>query len=404
MSNLSNEFWRALSSACYEQYGIRPRPIAPDGRGRGPSRPVDEVETIRNARVHGLAEGVRWGEPYIFFLAPGILSWIVPLVEDRDLRGGLIGGEVVAEDGARDRAESTRHLTEQGLEYREAASFVGALPAWPQVQTQAAADFLYREFYRRSGWIPAVLDHHRDRALQQRQIAEEIHRRKHTQDMAYPISEERRLLSLIRAGDRNRAREVLNRFLAAAFLQSSDLVVIRALMIELMGYLVRAAVEDSPYLEFLMRKNHQWMARIIEAPDFEVLTHVVRDALDDFIQNIYLLGYNPTHPAVGKALDYIAAHYREPVAVADVAAAAGLSPSRLSHVLKEHTGKSVLAQVLHLRVQEARRLLETTTTSCADIAYEVGFGDQSYFTKQFRRHTGITPARHRHQYRGRGAA
>jgi AraC-like DNA-binding protein len=36
--------------------------------------------------------------------------------------------------------------------------------------------------------------------------------------------------------------------------------------------------------------------------------------------------------------------------------------------------------------------------NCTDIAYETGFGDQSYFIKQFRKQMGITPARYRRLY------
>ena len=46
-------------------------------------------------------------------------------------------------------------------------------------------------------------------------------------------------------------------------------------------------------------------------------------------------------------------------------------------------------------MREAQRLLETTVMSCADIGYEVGFGDQSDFTRRFRLFTGLTPARYR---------
>jgi len=57
-----------------------------------------------------------------------------------------------------------------------------------------------------------------------------------------------------------------------------------------------------------------------------------------------------------------------------------------------------------MRIQEAQRLLEQSDLACTEIAYEVGFGDQSYFTKQFRQITGTTPAKHRRQHQARGSA
>ena len=118
------------------------------------------------------------------------------------------------------------------------------------------------------------------------------------------------------------------------------------------------------------------------------------------MNSIFLQGGNQVSPAVGKALDYIAANYTEQIALEDVAEAAGLSTFRIAHLLKEATGKTALQNIHYLRVQEARRLLEETDMSCTDVAYETGFGDQSYFIKQFRKWMGITPAKYRKSYRG----
>jgi AraC family transcriptional regulator of arabinose operon len=77
----------------------------------------------------------------------------------------------------------------------------------------------------------------------------------------------------------------------------------------------------------------------------------------------------------------------------------GLSVSRLAHLIKEHTGRTLLQHVHQLRIREAQRLLKETGLSCADIAYEVGFSDQSYFAKRFRIQTGLSPIHYRRLYR-----
>ena len=67
-----------------------------------------------------------------------------------------------------------------------------------------------------------------------------------------------------------------------------------------------------------------------------------------------------------------------------------------SHLVKDYTGSTVLQHLQQIRIQQARHLLERTDLSCTEVAYEVGYGDQSYFIKHFRRLTGTTPARYRH--------
>ena len=112
------------------------------------------------------------------------------------------------------------------------------------------------------------------------------------------------------------------------------------------------------------------------------------------MNSIFLQGINPVRPAVSKALDYIAANYAETITLTHIAEATGLSIFRIAHLLKEATGKTALQNIHYLRIQEARRILETSEMFCTDIVYETGFGDQSYFIKQFRKWMGITPAKY----------
>ncbi len=397
MSILSDNWLRKISETYQKRFSLSPKVIDRDGRvcSLESADPIDELSEIVRTRRHALQESLRWGEPYAFFLAPGLISWISPLVKTREILGGLVGGEVIAEDQRQDRLEAINHLVSLGARRERAENYVLNLPAWPQAKSQEAAEGLFRLVYELSGWRPSLLEENRDRALQQRQIAEEIHRRKNTGDRSYSFDEERILLSLIRAGDRHGARRVLNRLLGATFLRSGNVVVVRALMVELLGYLVRRAVEESPYLGSLIEKNQAWTARIIEASGFEDVARAVKLALDDFMQNIYLLGYGSSNRVVRQTLEYIGRHYTGRILLEDVALEVGLSASRLAHLIKEHTGRTILQHVHHLRIREAQRLLKETSLSCADIAYEVGFSDQSYFAKRFRRHTGLTPVSYR---------
>jgi AraC-like DNA-binding protein len=100
------------------------------------------------------------------------------------------------------------------------------------------------------------------------------------------------------------------------------------------------------------------------------------------------------------ALDYIRRNYTRGITLRSVAEEVGLSPCRLAHLVKDHTGRTVLQIVHEARVRQAQHMLERTSKSCTEIAYEIGFGDQSYFIKHFRRLTGTTPGRYR-RYRSR---
>jgi len=99
------------------------------------------------------------------------------------------------------------------------------------------------------------------------------------------------------------------------------------------------------------------------------------------------------------AIHHIEAHFREDIVIAEVAERTGLSGTHFNRQFRELLRMSPREYLLSLRVQEAQRLLSTTQHSLAQIAVEVGFYDQSHFTKRFRRVTGLTPRAYRQRFR-----
>lgn len=400
MTILSQRMIAEVGRNYYRAYGLRAKPITISGErwpvptgSAGRLSVVERLPAAVQTRAYGLQEALHWGEPYIFCPAPGLISWVVALIDQHTVLGGLLGGEVRPQGQGLEA--SVQGLLDQGITLPTARRYVVRLPVWKSARIREAAMVLEKIFYQVSGWQPLLLEENRLKAAQQRQIAATIEHQKKTGQTAYPIDKERRLLSLIRAGDQHGARRVLNEMLGAMYLFSPKLAVLRARSIEMMGYLTRAAVEDSPLMEPLIERNHQWMQKLIRAPDFEMLSHVLMQALDDFMQGIYAHGFNIYNPKVSQILDFIAQHYTKPIALAQIALATGLSVFRVSHLVKQNTGKSILQHVMQLRIQKARQLLERSALSCSEIAYEVGFCDQSYFIKHFKRLTGTTPWRYR---------
>lgn len=404
MSILSKRTRKELECAYRAEFGMTPRWC--DDKGRllnSDLKPEpNEFPYFIKTRAHALGESVRWGEPFIFFVAPGAIGWIVPIVHRLELYGGIVGGDIISKQAGADRSDCVNHLVANGIDRATAGNFFNSLRSWEDSKIKSAADRLCGLFYQISGLQPDLLTVNRERASQQREIAETIHYFKKIDSSKTATEDERKLLSLIRAGDRKGARKVLNRVLGRMYLRKPNLAILRAQSVEMMGYLVRTAIEESPQMEPLIEKNHGWMAQIVEAKSFEKLAVVTKEALDDFMKNVQIYSYQPGNTKVQQALDYISAHYTDPISLQDVARATGLSTSRTAHLIKEKTGKSVLQHVHHMRISRARELLEVTDLNCTEIAYEVGFEDQSYFTKKFRLFLDITPHRYRKALRNRG--
>lgn len=387
----------AACRAYAKRFGHHPVTLSADGTRRSEpgASAVDGLPVVIKARAHALREAFRWGEPYLFFVAPGVLSWMVPLLERNRLAGGRCGGGVLIEDDPADRAAAVNYLVQAGCARGRATAYLAALPVWTQERALEASQALFEGAVPADSESARLLATHRENALQQRQIAEEIHRTKTDGTRRYSFDEERMLLPLIRVGDKPGARRHLNKMLAAMFLTTPRVVVVQARAMEMMGYLVRTAVEDRPLLEPLLEKHLHWIERIVQARDFERLCQAVREALDEFVDEVARQGFNRTNVSVRKALDYLAAHYAETVRLQDVADHVGLSTFRLAHLIKDTTGKTLVQHLKRIRIEKARDWLENTDRAFTEIAYALGFSDQSHFIRQFKDSTGATPARYR---------
>lgn len=94
---------------------------------------------------------------------------------------------------------------------------------------------------------------------------------------------------------------------------------------------------------------------------------------------------------VKNALHYIHSNYAFTLTVGDIAEYAGVHEGHLHRLFHEETGCSVLEYVTKLRIDKARALLQRTDIKIADIAGMVGIGSQQYFSRLFKRRTGLTP-------------
>ncbi len=89
--------------------------------------------------------------------------------------------------------------------------------------------------------------------------------------------------------------------------------------------------------------------------------------------------------------EHIRAHYPEKLSVEAAARLTGMSTAQLGRTFKKVAGMTLVAYLNHVRLANAARLLTETDDSIAEIASEVGFADQSYFDKRFKRAFGQAP-------------
>ena len=107
------------------------------------------------------------------------------------------------------------------------------------------------------------------------------------------------------------------------------------------------------------------------------------------------VGRSMPRTATAAASDYVRAHLDIGISLATAASLCHLSVSEFSRVFKREHGRTFCDFLLRSRVAKAWELLASPRVTVSEVAFAVGFNDLSYFTRIFRRYTGVSASEYR---------
>jgi len=103
---------------------------------------------------------------------------------------------------------------------------------------------------------------------------------------------------------------------------------------------------------------------------------------------------------MGEVLSFIECHYREPISIRQLTKIAGMSESTLMRTFQRVMKRSPIDHVIRVRVSRACDLLRQPEARVTEVAFETGFQDSNYFSRQFKKITGATPREFRARHNG----
>lgn len=101
------------------------------------------------------------------------------------------------------------------------------------------------------------------------------------------------------------------------------------------------------------------------------------------------------HYAVDRAKEFIEEHYNEDLTLQQVAENAGISPGYLSTLFNQELQCGFVEYLNQFRVERACTYLQQSYFKTYEIAYKVGFHDEKYFSKVFKKIKGVSPSEYR---------
>ena len=133
----------------------------------------------------------------------------------------------------------------------------------------------------------------------------------------------------------------------------------------------------------------------------EVRMHkLITDLLTDLLQPAESApGTLTKEAAADRAVRYLREHFQEKLTLAQLADQMNLSPWYLSHIFKEVTGTTIHQQLIQIRLDYAKYLLQSGNLPVQNIAEHCGFNDAGAFCACFKGRYGISPGQYRTGFR-----
>jgi AraC-like DNA-binding protein/mannose-6-phosphate isomerase-like protein (cupin superfamily) len=124
-----------------------------------------------------------------------------------------------------------------------------------------------------------------------------------------------------------------------------------------------------------------------------------------FLSRCYDRSRNPDSRAllrIAEAISHLEKQYREAMDLDELARIAHMSKRSFLRTFKAATNSSPIAYLIQVRINHSVRLLRQSQDNITEIAFQVGFNDSNYFTRQFTRAIGMSPRVYRQQFQSVG--
>lgn len=339
------------------------------------------------------------GEAYVFSCHANLNHIAFPLIHRGELLGSVIIGPFLMDTPdstlVSDLAERQNLSPTLSLELYDELGTLAVYPPAKVNQLKKLVDHLL------SSLLPgerALLLETQQKMSQQARINETIQaykEEKPSQSLAFFYRKEKQLLQKIQTGTVQEVKGLLNDLIVyVLFSEGGNLDSVRIRAIELTTLLSRVAIDGGARTDSVFQLNTQFLSQLYQEQTLEELCILMQEVLESFM-NAMFSEKDKGNPYIRKALRYMAENYNEHLELAQVAEVVGLSPSYFSNLFRRVVGVTFREQLCRIRVEESKLLLLTQKYSLADIAIAMGFPDQSYYCKVFKRIVGVTPGKYR---------
>jgi YesN/AraC family two-component response regulator len=137
--------------------------------------------------------------------------------------------------------------------------------------------------------------------------------------------------------------------------------------------------------------NFRFISSLSKIQNIEDLSFWTAKVLERFTDNVFNLSGSKHGEIIKAAIEYINTHYSQPLTLEHVAKIVHLNSTYFSSVFNKEVGMGFTDYLNKVRIEESKKMLKNRNNTILDVAIAVGFENHSYFSKVFKKNTGLTP-------------
>lgn len=157
----------------------------------------------------------------------------------------------------------------------------------------------------------------------------------------------------------------------------------------------RAAITGGLHPEIAYSLGDRYIQDLEELQDLKDIHFFTENILYEFADKVAKTNRENYSRPIFQCRNYIYKHIYEPLTLQSIAEHLSISPKYLSNLFKKEVGIPISEYIQQMKIEEAKKLMTFAEHSLSDIHALLNFTDQSYFTKVFKKYTGITPKQFR---------
>ena len=160
----------------------------------------------------------------------------------------------------------------------------------------------------------------------------------------------------------------------------------------------RAAIRGGMDVEDALLLSDSYIQKCERLNSFEQLINLQYHMIMQYARAVEELRYSRNQSdLMRKVSSYVRHHLSDSIKTDDIADSLYMSRSHLSTRFKKETGMNLTEYIHHLKISEAKHLLDHTDKSVLIISNYLGYSSQSHFTRMFKKITGMSPVDYLHK-------